>query len=201
MPRKEEVKKTGIPKKWIVVGAVVLVIIILIAWFIGTYNGLIAADQSIKKTWADVETQYQRRIDLIPNLVNTVKGYMTFEQATLTKLTELRTQWMTATTTEQKVQTANQIEAALKTIFATSENYPDLKAIETYTALMDELAGTENRISVARMNYNDAVRNYNNMVKFIPSNIVAGWMGFSEKTMFEATTPGAEAAPVVNLMP
>jgi LemA protein len=170
-----------------------------LSWFVGTYNALIAADQNVKKTWADVETQYQRRIDLIPNLVNSVKGYMTYEQNILTKITELRSQWMTATTAEKRVNVANELEAALKTIIATSENYPDLKADKTVTALMDELAGTENRISVARINYNDAVRNYNNLVRFIPSNIIAGWMGMKEKTMFQATTPGAGEAPEVNL--
>jgi LemA protein len=106
---------------------------------------------------------------------------------------------MSATTAEDRVNVANQIEAALKTIIATSENYPDLKADKTVTALMDELAGTENRVAVARVNYNDAVRSYNNLVKFIPSNIIAGWMGMKEKTPFQATTPGAGEAPTVNI--
>lgn len=187
------------PMKWIGIGIIVLLIIILIAWFVGTYNALISADQNVKKNWADVETQYQRRIDLIPNLVNTVTGYMQFEKTTLTQLTSLRTQWMSSTTPEARVDTANKIEAALKTIFATYENYPDLKSDKTVTALMDELSGTENRISVARINYNDAIRNYNNLVKFIPSNVIARWMGFTEKTPFAATTPGASEAPVVSI--
>jgi len=191
--------KSGIPKKWIYISIIVIAILILLSWFVGTYNALIAADQNVKKTWADVETQYQRRIDLIPNLVNSVKGYMTFEQNLLAKITDLRTQWMTTTATEERVKIANELESALKTIIAVSENYPDLKADKTVTALMDELAGTENRVAVARMNYNNAVRDYNNLVKFIPSNIVAGWMGMKEKTMFQATTPGAGEAPKVNL--
>ncbi len=190
--------KSGIPKKWIYLGIIVIVILILLSWFVGTYNSLISADQNVKKTWADVETQYQRRIDLIPNLVNSVKGYMTFEQNLLTKITDLRTQWMVTTATEERVKVANELESVLKTIIAVSENYPDLKADKTVTALMDELAGTENRVAVARINYNDAVRSYNNLVKFIPSNIVAGWMGMTEKTMFQATL-GAEEAPKVNL--
>lgn len=197
MPKKEEKKK--LPMMWIAIGVIVLIIIILIAWYVGTYNALINVDQDVKRKWADVEVQYQRRIDLIPNLVNTVKGYMVFEQNVLTRVTELRTQWMAATTSEQRVETANQIESALKTIFATSENYPDLKANTQFTALMDELAGTENRVAVARTNYNEAVKNYNNLVKFIPSNIIAGMMGLKEKTMFEAITPGAQNAPSVNL--
>jgi LemA protein len=182
--------------KWLI--AIIVIIVIVVLWFVGTYNALIAADQNIKNAWANVETQYQRRVDLIPNLVNSVKGYMTYEQNLLTQITALRSQWMAATTTEQKVEKTNQIEAALKTIFASFENYPALKADTTVTGLMDELAGTENRISVARTNFNEAVKNYNNLVKFIPSNIVAGWMGYIEKTMFEAIT-GAEKVPIVNL--
>lgn len=186
------------PKKWIYIGAFALIILILLMWYVGTYNALIAADQNVKKSWSDVETQYQRRVDLIPNLVNSVKGYMVYEKNLLTQITDLRTQWMSATVAEDRVNVANKIEAALKSILAFSENYPDLKADKTVTALMDELTGTENRVAVARINYNDAVRNYNNLVKFIPSNIVANWMGMKEKTMFESVT-GAETAPTVNI--
>jgi LemA protein len=191
-------EKKGFPRKWIAVGVVTLVIIILIAWIVGSYNSIIATDQEVTRSWADVETQYQRRIDLIPNLVNTVKGYAGFEQKVLTQVTELRTRWMAQTAPEERVQTANQFESALKTIFAVAENYPQLQADKTYIALMDELAGTENRISVARMKYNDAIKNYNLRVKFFPSNIVAGWMGMTEKTPFESVQ-GAENVPVVNV--
>lgn len=196
-PLKEN--KAGFPKKWIAIGVIALAIIIIILWLIGTYNSLISADQEVKRSWADVETQYQRRIDLIPNLVNTVKGYAGFEQKVLTQVTELRTQWMREPAPEQRIETANQFESALKTIFAVAENYPQLKADSTYIALMDELSGTENRISVARMKYNDAIKSYNLRVKFFPSNIVAGWMGMMEKTPFETTTPGAENVPIVNV--
>ncbi len=185
-------------KKWLYIGIPIFVVLILILWVAGTYNALISADQNVKRSWADVETQYQRRIDLIPNLVNSVRGYMTFEKDLLTKITDLRTQWMSSATAEDRVNTANQIEAALKTIFAVSENYPDLKTDKTVTALMDELAGTENRISVARMKYNEAIMQYNNLVKFVPSNVIAGWMGMKEKTPFQAVS-GAERAPVVNI--
>ncbi|MFH0832183.1 MAG: LemA family protein [Candidatus Aenigmatarchaeota archaeon] len=192
-------KTANTMNKWLYIGAIVAILFILLMWYVGTYNALISADQNVKTAWGNVEVQYQRRVDLIPNLVNSVKGYMAFEKEVLTKVTSLRSQWMTATAPEERVATANEIEAALKTIFATYENYPELKADKTVTALMDELAGTENRVAVSRTNYNDAVRNYNNLVKFIPSNIVAGWMGMVEKTMFEAITPGAETAPVVNI--
>ncbi len=185
-------------KKWFYIGIPIFIAFILILWLAGTYNALISADQNVKRSWADVETQYQRRIDLIPNLVNSVKGYMTFEKDLLTKITDLRTQWMSSATAEDRVNTANQIEAALKTIFAVSENYPDLKADNTVISMMDELAGTENRISVARMKYNEAIMQYNNLVKFVPSNVIAGWMGMKEKTPFQAVS-GAEKAPVVNI--
>lgn len=190
--------KNELPITMISLGAIGLIAIIMILWFVGTYNSLINADQNVNKAWGDVQTQYQRRIDLIPNLVNSVKGYMQYERGLLENITALRTQWMSATTTEEKVQTANQLESALKTIFAVREAYPEIKADSTVTALMDELAGTENRISVARMNYNEAIMNYNNLVKFIPSNIVAGFMGYKEKAMFSAVS-GAETAPVVNI--
>ena len=196
MPKEQ---KKGISRKWIFIGTIAAVIVILILWYVGTYNSLINADQEVKRSWADVETQYQRRIDLIPNLVNTVRGYAGFEQNVLTQVTELRTQWMREPAAEQRIQTANQFESALKTIFAVAENYPQLKADSTYIALMDELSGTENRISVSRMKYNEAVKNYNNKVKFIPSNIMAGWMGMTERTLFEATTPGAQNALVVDV--
>ena len=196
MPKEQ---KKGISRKWISIGVIAAVIVILILWYVGTYNSLINADQEVKRSWADVETQYQRRIDLIPNLVNTVRGYAGFEQNVLTQVTELRTQWMREPAAEQRIQTANQFESALKTIFAVAENYPQLKADSTYIALMDELSGTENRISVSRMKYNEAVKNYNNKVKFIPSNIMAGWMGMTERTLFEATTPGAQNALVVDV--
>ena len=196
MPKKKA--KEGFPPGMIAIAAVAVVAVLLVLWFIGTYNSLIGADQNVKNAWANVETQYQRRIDLIPNLVNSVKGYMQFEKSVLTSITALRSQWMSAQTAEEKVGVANQLESALKTIMLTYEAYPNIKADTTVTALMDELAGTENRIAVARMNYNEAILGYNNLVKFIPSNFVAGFMGYLEKTMFAAVA-GAETAPVVNI--
>lgn len=187
--------------KWILIAIPLVLVVIILAWFIGTYNALISADQDVKQQWADVQVQYQRRIDLIPNLVNSVKGYMQYERGLLDNITALRTQWMTAQAAgniDQQVQVSNQIESALRTIIATYEAYPLIKADTTVTTLMDELAGTENRISVARMNYNEAVINYNKLVKFIPSSFVAGLMGYAEKTPFEAVS-GAEIPPVVNL--
>src|SRR3989338_4061946 len=191
--------KYMVSKALIAAGIVVLILLVLVSIVWGSYNGLVSRDEGVKAAWGDVEAQYQRRIDLIPNLVSTVEGYAGFEKSLLTKVTELRTQWQTQPTPEARVQTANQFEAALRTILFTAENYPDLKASQNFIALQDELAGTENRVAVARTRYNDAVREYNVAVRGFPSNIIAGWFGFSQKTPFEATTPGAENAPKVDI--
>ena len=142
------------------IGVAVLVIIILASlysMYISGYNGVQAKDESVKKRAADVDTQLQRRYDLIPNLVSSVKGYMQFERQTLEDITELRSQWMKTPDTAQRVNLSNQLEATLSKIIATYEAYPELKSDSTVTRLMDELAGTENRISVSRTVYNDGV--------------------------------------------
>ena len=190
-------QKTAFPKKWIGIGIVVLIILILIAIVWGSYNSLVILNQNADNAWANVEAQYQRRIDLIPNLVNTVKGYAGFEQSTLTKITEIRSQWQSQTP-EQQVKSANEFESALSKLLLVAENYPDMKASQNYIALQDSLAETENMISVARTRYNDAIRSYNTATKVFPSNIIAGWFGFTERTYF-SSQPGAEKAPVVNV--
>src|SRR3989344_2280658 len=158
-------KKQALPVKWIALGVIVLIILILVGFVWGSYNNLVRLNQGVDNAFANVQADYQRRFDLIPNLVSTVESYAGFERSTLTKVTELRTQWQTAATTEQKVATANEFEAALRTIIATSENYPDLKASQNFIALQDSLEGTENRIAVARHRYNDAIREYNTATK------------------------------------
>ena len=180
--------------------AVILVVVILGIglWLVGTYNALIALDQNVNTKWAQVETQYQRRVDLIPNLVSTVEGYMVHERETLTQITQLRSQWASAQTTEEKVQVANQLEGTISKPLLVAENYPDLKASANFLALQDELAGTENRIAVERSRYNEAVRNYNTGILIFPNNIIAGMFGFGERDYFEATTAGAETAPTVD---
>lgn len=186
-----------VPRKWIAAGFAGLVFLILIAIVWGSYNGLISSDQEIKSQWGKVESAYQRRIDLIPNLVSTVQSYAQFEKDTLTQVTELRSQWQAASTLEKRVETTNQLESALSKLLLISENYPDLKANQNFLALQDELAGTENRIKVERDRFNDAVAKYNILTKGFPSNIIAGWFGFKEVSYFKATTPGAEVAPKV----
>lgn len=184
--------------KWIAIGVIVLIILILVGIVWGSYNSLVAKNQNVDKTWADVETQYQRRVDLIPNLVNVVQSYAKFEQETYSKITQLRSQWQTAKTNEEQVKTTNEFESAISKLLLISENYPQLKADTQFTSLQDNLAETENMVSVARTRYNDAVRSYNTAVQVFPSNVIAGWYGFSERTYFSAN-PGAEEAPKVDI--
>jgi len=188
-----------LPMRWIGIGIVVLIFLILIGTVWGAYNNLVRLNQGVDNSWANVETQYQRRIDLIPNLVNVVQSYAQFEQETLTEITALRSQWQTSASAEQQVQTANQFESTLSKLLLITENYPQLRASEQFIALQDSLAETENMISVARTRYNDAVRQYNTATLLFPSNVIARWFGFAGRTYFEATTPGAENAPVVNI--
>jgi LemA protein len=188
-----------IPKKWIGIGIVIIVILIIVSIIWGSYNNLVQLDQTTQQKWADVEAQYQRRVDLIPNIVNVVESYAEFERDTLTQITQLRSQWQSQPSQEQRVETANQIETALSKLLLIAENYPELKTSTNFLSLQDSLAETENMISVARMRFNDAVRNYNTAVRVFPSNIIAGWFGFVEHKFFEAITPGAENAPVVDI--
>jgi len=181
-------------KYWII--GIIAVIAIFGIWFVSAYNGLVKLGLEADGKWANVEAQYQRRIDLIPNLVNTVKGYSTYEGDLLTKITELRSQWGAATTTAQKVDTANQMESTISKLLVVAENYPDLKANQNFLALQDELAGTENRISVERTRFNDAVKAYNTKTKLFPTSIVAGMFGFNDKEFFKAAE-GAQNAPTV----
>ena len=173
------------------------IVVLVILWYVGTYNSLIKLNEDVKNKWAQVETQYQRRIDLIPNLVNTVRGAAGFEKSTLDDITRLRSQWQTAPNVEQKVQTANQIESTLSKLLLIAENYPQLTATKNYQALQDELANTENKVAVERGRYNDAVRNFNARIKTFPSFLVARNLGYTDRTYFNAK-PGAENAPSVN---
>ena len=183
-------------KLWLWVGIPVAIILLGIFWYIGIYNSLIRLNEEANNKWAQVETQYQRRVDLIPNLVSTVKGAANFEASTLEEITRLRSQWQTASTVEQKVLTANQIESALSKLLLVAENYPQLKATQNYLALQDELANTENKVAVERGRYNDAVRNFNARIKTFPTNFVAKQIGYIDRTYFQAKA-GAENAPEV----
>lgn len=169
------------------------------------YNSLVEKQQSVDQNWAEVENQYQRRADLIPNLVNTVKGYATHESATLEKVTEARAKAtsinisaenLNEQTLAQYQQVQGELGQALKSLLAVSEAYPDLKANENFMALQAQLEGTENRITVARGRYTEAVQEYNTSIKKFPTNIYAGWFGFEPKPQFKAEV-GAEKAPEV----
>ena len=188
-------------------------IIAAIALVIGTsaltscnYNSLVEEQQGVDQAWAEVENQYQRRADLIPNLVNTVKGYSSHEEETLVKVTEARAKATSITIDADNLdeeslarfqEAQNQLSSALKSLLAVSEAYPELKANENFMNLQTQLEGTENRITIARRNYTQAVPDYNTKIKKFPTNIYAGWFGFDPKPQFKAEA-GAERAPEVN---
>ena len=174
------------------VGIIILVIVILIvAFVISVYNRLVKSRQKVKNAWSQIDVQLQRRFDLIPNLVETVKGYMGHEAGVLEKVTELRTSWANANTSSEKVKIDNELSGALKTIMAVSENYPDLKANTTFTELQNNLKETENKISFSRQFYNDAVTMYNTQLETFPSNIVAGMFGFAPEALFNVESDEA----------
>lgn len=175
----------------------IVIVIALMAW--SSYNNLVVKDQDVKKALANIESQYQRRFDLIPNLVNVVQSYAGFERDTLTEITALRSQWQTSSTLNERVQTANQFESALSKLLLVTENYPNLKASEQFTSLQDSLAETENMVSVTRNRYNDAVRDYNLAVRTFPSSIFAGMFGFKEGAFFEVLNEEAGVAPKVDI--
>ena len=189
--------KKGTNKLFVGIGIVVAIVLLIGLWYVSAYNSLIRLNEGVNNKWAQVETQYQRRVDLIPNLVNTVKGSAGFEKSTLEDITKLRSQWQTASTIEQKVQTANQIESTLSKLLLISENYPQLKTTQNFLALQDELANTENKVAVERGRYNDAIRDFNAKIKTFPTNIVAKRLNYVDRSYFNAK-PGAENAPQVN---
>jgi len=185
-------------KMWIIIGILVL---ILVVYPIGLYNSFVSKEQTVMGEWSEVENQYQRQSDLIPNLVNSVKGYKEFEQGLLTEITELRSQWQTASSsgdTYTMDQTGSEMTSALSRLLLVYENYPDLKTIESVSSLMDELSGTQNRIAVARGRYIDAVKNYNIGIKKFPAMIIAGMFGFEEIEYYTAEE-GSMETPVVDL--
>ncbi len=166
----------------------ILVIIgVIILWVIFAYNGLVSKKLRAENAWGQIDVQLQRRFDLIPNLVNTVKGYMDYEESVLTKVTELRTAWAGASTIDEKAELDNQLSSALKTILAVSENYPDLKANQNFLDLQDELKNTENKISYSRQFYNDSVTMYNTALATFPNNLIASMFGFKPQTLFTVT--------------
>ncbi len=192
---------------FIIVLAVILIFFgILVIWGVGVYNNLITSEQNVIKQWAQVENQYQRRTDLIPNLVNTVKGYANFEKQVLTDVVEARAKVGQFTVTPevlndpqsfQKFQSVQgELSSALSRLLAVVENYPELKANENFLQLQAQLEGTENRISVERKRFNETVQEYNISIKRFPATILASIFGFREKQYFSAV-PGSEIPPKV----
>ena len=166
---------------WIFLGIVIVLVVLIIA----SYNSLVTLRQRVKNAWSQIDVQLQRRFDLIPNLVECVKGYMAHEEDVLTKVTELRTAWAKAGSISEKAELDNQLSGALKTIMAVSENYPDLKASQNFPELQEELRNTENKISYSRQFYNDTVTRYNTKLEVFPSNIIAGMFHFTAETFFK----------------
>jgi LemA protein len=185
-------------KGLIAVGVIVVLIAVVVGMFAGFYNSLVAKNQAVDSQWAQVETQYQRRMDLIPGLVNATKGTLKQEQKVFGAIAEARTRYSGAQSSAQKVEAANQMESALSRLLVIVENYPQLRSNETVQQLMVQLEGTENRISVERRRYNEVVQDFNTSVKRFPAVIFAGMMGFKDKPYFESQK-GAETAPKVDL--
>lgn len=181
---------------WITLGVIGAAVLIAALFIGGTYNSLIKLDETVNQAWGNVETAYQRRADLIPNLVATVQQYTDYEGPLLKEITEARAGVGSAATPQQLESAGAEMNSALSRLLVVVENYPNLKANENFLDLQVQLEGTENRIKVERDNYNKAVRNYNIKVRRVPSNIVAGMFGFETKEVF-AAEEGAETAPEV----
>ncbi len=180
--------------------AIIVVIVILLLIVIGgvsSYNGLVGLSEEVDNKFATIDTMLQRRADLIPNLVNTVKGYTNQEQSVIDSVTEARAKLNNANSVADKANADQELTSALNNLLVIVENYPDLKSSENFINLQDELAGTENRIATARKDYNDAVKEYNAKIKRFPTNIISGMFGFEEQEYFQATE-GSEEVPTVD---
>jgi len=182
-------------KKWVVIGIILLVLVVL---GVGRYNQLVTFNESVSTAWAQVENVLQRRNDLIPNLVSTVKGYAAQEQKVFIDVTEARAKVGGAATIPEKVEANNQLTAALSRLLLVVERYPDLKSNQNFLALQDELAGTENRIAVERMRYNEAVKAYNVFVRRFPNNIIAGIFGYARENIYFKAVEEAGRPPKVD---
>jgi LemA protein len=190
-----------------IAGGVLLFVVILIMWVVGIYNNLVTLNETVNQSWSQVENQYQRRADLIPNLVSTVKGYANFEKSVLTEVTQARASVGGIKATKeilddpesfQKFQAAQgQLSGALSRLLVTVENYPDLKANENFLQLQAQLEGTENRIAVERRRFNETVQGYNTTIKRFPNAVFANIFGFRDKQYFKATV-GSETTPKVD---
>jgi LemA protein len=179
---------------WFLIGGVIVIVLLL--WVVSIYNRIIRLENSIDNAWAQIDVQLKRRTDLIPNLVNTVKGYAAHEKGVLEGVTQARSALMGARTPGDAIEADNMLTAALGRLFAVAEAYPDLKANTNFLQLQDELTHTENRVGFARQHYNDSVLGFNNAIEQFPGNLVAGGMGRTEKKMLEIPAPEREVPKV-----
>ncbi|CDE11337.1 lemA family protein [Clostridium sp. CAG:354] len=184
-------------KSTIVIIVVVVILIAIIAGLVSSYNGVVSLSEEVDNKFATIDTMLQRRADLIPNLVNTVKGYTNQEQAVIDSVTDARAKLAGANSVGEKANADQELTSALNNLLVVVENYPDLKSSQNFINLSDELAGTENRIATARKDYNDAVKKYNTKIKRFPTNIVSGMFGYGEKEYFQASE-GSEEVPTVD---
>jgi LemA protein len=171
------------------------VIVVILAAIVLIYNGLVSKRNAVQDAWAQIDVQLKRRYDLIPNLIETVRGYMKYEKSTLTQITQLRSSIISGSV-QDKAAANNQLSGALKSLFAVAENYPDLKASDTYKNLQDELENTEDKISFVRTSYNDYVLSYNNAIQQFPGNMFASSFGFAKMDFFQAPEGEREAVKV-----
>lgn len=179
------------------IGIIVIILVVIALLFIPKYNSLVTAEENVDSKWAQVENQLQRRYDLIPNLVESVKGYANHEQEVIANITEARAQMGNASSPEEQAVANDALTGALSRLLVVVENYPNLKADANFRQLMDELAGTENRLAVAREDYNNEVQQFNKQVKRFPGNLMAGMFGFEQKQYFKAAV-GADKAPSID---
>lgn len=184
-------------KSTIVIIVVVVILIAIIAGLVSSYNGVVSLSEEVDNKFATIDTMLQRRADLIPNLVNTVKGYTNQEQAVIDSVTDARAKLAGANSVGEKANADQELTSALNNLLVVVENYPDLKSSQNFINLSDELADTENRIATARKDYNDAVKKYNTKIKRFPTNIVSGMFGYGEKEYFQASE-GSEEVPTVD---
>ncbi|MFY9484391.1 MAG: LemA family protein [Patescibacteria group bacterium] len=183
------------PTSWFVIAVFVLAI----GWVVLLYNRLIALRNQVQEAWSDIDVQLKRRYDLIPNLVQVVKGYAKHERLVFTEVTKLRNQALNASSPSEKAQADNLISGALKSIFALAENYPTLRSSENFQQLQGELADTENKIAASRRFYNTVTQNYNTSVMSFPTNILAQSLKFKERELFEIDNPEARKTPTLKL--
>jgi LemA protein len=185
-------------KLWIVIGIVVLIALFAFGQYVSVRNTLVAKNEAVKATWSQVDIVLQRRADLIPNLVETVKGFALQEQTVFGDIAKARAALLSAGTPEQKIAANGQLDGALGRLLVVVENYPQLKSNENFLRLQDELAGTENRIAVERKRYNDTLQDYNTYVQMFPNNVFAGWAGFQPNRAYFTATEESRQVPKVS---